>query len=209
MRRVFVYVDGFNLYYRALKKAPAHKWLNLAALAQPLLQEDCEIAGIKYFTARVTGRRDPDEPRRQQIYLNALSTTPNLSIHYGRFLSKTKMRPLVSDETRYVEVHDTEEKGSDVGLAIHMLNDGWMNKYDIALLLSQDTDLLDAVSFVRRYCRKTVGVVWLDGTKVPGKWSNAASFTLQLTPSRLAAAQFPDQIMGRGGHYIKKPGQWA
>lgn len=207
MRRVMIYVDGLNLYYRALK-GTGYKWLNIAALIQPLLQEGCEISGIKYFTARVTGRQDPDEPRRQQLYLNALSTLPNLSIHYGRFLSKTKMRPLVTDENKYVEIHDTEEKGSDVSLAIHMLNDGWMDKYDIALMLSQDTDLLDAITFVRRYCRKTVGVVWLDGTPIPGKWQNAASFTRQITSSRLAGAQFPDKIMGRNGHYIQKPDRW-
>ena len=35
--RAYIYVDGFNLFYRALKGTP-HKWLNLAALAKRLLK---------------------------------------------------------------------------------------------------------------------------------------------------------------------------
>ena len=31
-----------------------------------------------------------------------------------------------------LEVWKTEEKGSDVNLAVHMLNDAWLNKYDVA-----------------------------------------------------------------------------
>jgi len=76
--RTFVYVDGFNLYYRALAQGP-HKWLSLYALAVRMLPNN-SIAEIKYYTARVSGNRDPDEPNRQAAYLRALRTTPGLSI---------------------------------------------------------------------------------------------------------------------------------
>ena len=35
--RVRVYVDGFNLYYRALRNKPHYKWLNLLTLSRELL----------------------------------------------------------------------------------------------------------------------------------------------------------------------------
>jgi hypothetical protein len=122
--RVCVYVDGFNLYYRALRRTP-HKWLDPIALARALLETDDTIECLRYFTARVSARAsDAEAPRRQEIYLKALRSLPAVRIHYGRFLPKTKMRPLVSDPQTYVEVHDTEEKGSDVNLASYLLHDG-------------------------------------------------------------------------------------
>jgi hypothetical protein len=97
MMRVAVYIDGFNVYYRALKRS-SYKWLNPVALAAGLLGDDDQIVLARYFTARVSARAgDPDAPKRQQAYLSALATLPMLKIHYGRFMPKTKTRPLVSD----------------------------------------------------------------------------------------------------------------
>jgi hypothetical protein len=79
--RVYVYVDGFNLYYRALKNSP-HKWINLAALATRLAPKDATIDLVRYFTARVSARAgDPDAPRRQQILFSALHTLQNIQFH--------------------------------------------------------------------------------------------------------------------------------
>jgi hypothetical protein len=70
--RTFVYVDGFNLYYGALKGAP-WKWLDLVALFDTTIQPHHEILAVKYFTARVSGTaRDPSKPQRQDVYLRAL-----------------------------------------------------------------------------------------------------------------------------------------
>lgn len=206
--RVWVYIDGFNLYYRALKGS-AHKWLNPVNLAAILLSDDDEICGARYFTARVSPRAGDDgAPRRQQIYLNALKTIDGLSLHFGRFLTKTKVRPLFANPGQFVEVWDTEEKGSDVNLAAHLLNDGFRDRYDAALIVSQDTDLCEPMRMVRYDLDKTVGLVWLDGRE-PGKhMKRAASFIRHATPSRLSKAQFPDQLMGRNGHFLRKPDNW-
>ena len=45
----YVYVDGFNLYYGAVKGTP-YKWLNIFDLCQRLLRKNT-ILKIKYFTA--------------------------------------------------------------------------------------------------------------------------------------------------------------
>ena len=141
--RVYVYVDGLNVYYRALQSS-RNKWLDLNQLAVRLLNPDDTVEKIKYFTTRVGARpNDPDAPRRQQLYLNALDTLPNIEMHFGSFLSKTKSRPLASDPTRFVTVLDTEEKGSDVNLASHLIHDGWRDVYDLALVMSQDSDLVE------------------------------------------------------------------
>ena len=51
--RAYTYVDGFNLYYRALKNTP-YKWINLAALAKRLLDPADTVERVRYFTARVS-----------------------------------------------------------------------------------------------------------------------------------------------------------
>jgi hypothetical protein len=64
LMRVCVYVDGFNLYYRALKSS-RHKWLNLVKLSKRLLDPADAIEMVRYFTARVSPRAgDPDAPNR-------------------------------------------------------------------------------------------------------------------------------------------------
>jgi len=208
--RVYVYVDGFNLYYRALKNTP-YKWINLDVLAQRLLsKKEDRVEKIRYFTARVSPRAgDIDAPRRQQILLSALGSLPNLDIHYGRFLSKTKRRPLVgSHPPQFVEVHDTEEKGSDVNLAAHLLHDGWHKRYDVALVLSQDTDLVEPLRMVSEELGLLVGLVWLDQSKANGALSKAASFVRHLKRSDLAASQFPNPLVMLDGRQLYKPTEW-
>lgn len=207
--RVAVYVDGFNLYYRALKGSP-HKWLDPVKLATSVLGEDDEVVFLRYFTARISPRAgDPDAPRRQQIYLSAIATLPEVRFHYGRFLSKTKVRPLVARPDQYVEVFDTEEKGSDVNLASYLLHDGFRDRYDAALVVSQDTDLCEPMRLARDDLGKTVGLVWLDG-KQPGKrLKSVSSFVRHATPSRLSAAQFPETLLGKNGHLLQRPLEWS
>ena len=87
--RTNVYIDGFNFYYRAVR-GTTHRWLDLGKLVHLLLPGH-EVNRIRYFTSLVSNRPDdPTQAQRQQIYLRALQTLPNLTIHYGHFLGKTK-----------------------------------------------------------------------------------------------------------------------
>lgn len=205
--RVRVYVDGFNLYYRALKRlSPDCKWLNPLALARSLLDPEDTIDRVRYFTARVSARGgDPDAPRRQQAYLKALGTVPEVTVHYGRFLSKTKMRPLEDDPATFVRILDSEEKGSDVNLATFLLMDGWRGHYDAALVLSQDTDLCEPLRAVKNDLGKQVGIGWLDGTQPGRRFVTCTSFTRHVTPARLRAARFPPVLRTRDGDAVARP----
>jgi hypothetical protein len=117
-----LYVDGFNLYFGAMKgNGGGYKWLDLAALATKLLPKD-QVRRIRYFTAKVDARpSDPQQPQRQQTYFRALRTIPNLTIHEGHYSTHAKWRPLARPlpppAPQYAEVLLTEEKGSDVNLA--------------------------------------------------------------------------------------------
>ena len=129
-----LYVDGFNLYYRAVR-GTQFKWLNLRNLAETLFPQET-VHRICYFTALLDSRPgDPSQPQRQQVYLRALATLPGFDAYYGTFRSGTKRRPLAEPVTglpTHVLVRDSEEKGSDVNLATRLLVDGFNREYDQA-----------------------------------------------------------------------------
>ena len=78
-----VYIDGFNLYYRALKDTP-FRWLDLRKLAETVFPQD-DIHRVCYFTARLDARPgNPNQPRRQLVYLRALATLPGFDAYLRR-----------------------------------------------------------------------------------------------------------------------------
>ena len=89
MLKTYVYIDGFNLYYRGLKNTP-YKWLDLKKLIEIVLGPGHKTESIKYFTALASGKKDVQTPVRQQTYLRTLEKyIPEISIHYGHFLTFT------------------------------------------------------------------------------------------------------------------------
>lgn len=208
--RTHLYVDGFNLYYRAVRGTP-YKWLNLLDLARALLRPENDIQRIRYFTANISGKRDPDAPRRQQAYLRALATLPQITIHKGKFLISHKWaaiaKPpvdLVKPDPVTVYVMKTEEKGSDVNLATYLVRDAFRHEFDVAVVLSNDTDLVEPMRIVTAELGKRVGLIC--PVHSPARsLTRVATFLRYITAARLAAAQFPSPIPGTT---IQKPATW-
>ncbi len=204
-----VYVDGFNLYYGALKnRGPGRKWLDLHALCQRLLPND-QIHRIRYFTALVSARpNDPQQPVRQQAYLRAIRTLPNVSVHYGTYVTRHTNMPLVKPGRRkiMVEVLKTEEKGSDVNLATYLLLDAFKRDCQVAVVISNDADLKEPIALAQSELGILVGVV---NPHPPYKRSRdlQPTFFKQLRDSAVRASQFPSTLRdGRGK--IFKPSGW-
>lgn len=203
--KVNVYVDGFNLYYGAVKGTP-YRWLNIAALCHWLLPND-PVHQIKYFTALVHPRpQDPDQRIRQQTYLRALETIPNLSIIYGFFLVHEVMMPLAAPATGYAKVIKTEEKGSDVNLATHLLMDGFHNDYEMAVVISNDSDLLLPIQYVTGTLKKPVGL--LNPQKHPSQTLLPhVRFVKHIRAGVLAKSQFSLNLTDNTGTF-SKPATW-
>lgn len=218
--RTVVYVDGFNLYFRLVEKRPALKWLNIKALAERLLSPANKIVGVRYYTARVSGRMDSQAPARQQIYLDALRTVPEISVHMGSFLLSEKFAGLVKPpEFRprlvlpppwpdVVKVVKVEEKGSDVNLACHLLLDAFQGKFDVAGVLSNDSDLVEPVRIVTRILGKPVGLLSPVSNPSP-QLIEVASFIRRISISDLSNAQFPDPVQLADGSLLAKPSTWV
>jgi uncharacterized LabA/DUF88 family protein len=205
--RTYVYVDGFNLYYGAVK-GTSYKWLNIQKLCQLLLPKN-QILRIKYFTALVTARRnDPDQPNRQQIYLRALKTIPGLEVIYGHFLEHEVMMTVAGSGTskpRYIKVINTEEKGSDVNIAAHMISDGYKGAYQVAIILTNDSDLVEPVKIVRNELKLPVGILNPRPTSPSHELRKYANFVKPIRKGVLAASQFPKILTDNTGSFYKPP----
>jgi hypothetical protein len=218
--KTIVYVDGFNLYYGCLRETP-YRWLDLSKLCRALLPKN-QIVGIRYFTAQVQARPwDATQPQRQQAYLRALRTLPEVTIHEGHFLTKPTRLPLadpppgglpsscvhrIPGGPRLAWVNRTEEKGSDVNLATYLLCDGFYNEYEVAAVISNDSDLALPIQVARRVFNRNVIV--LNPCKVQSvELRKVASFVKPIRAGVLQSSQFPPSLTDANGA-ITKPSVW-
>lgn len=207
-RKTNVYIDGFNLYYGCLRGSP-HRWLDLEKLCHAILTNNV-INRIRYFTALVQPR--PGRPQQQQsqlTYLRALRTLPCLSVHLGHFLSSEVKMPYANPPaigSHLVKVIKTEEKGSDVNIATHLLLDCFRGEFEVAVIISNDSDLVEPINVVRKEFGKLVGVV-NPQPNVSWALKKNASFYTQIDPSHLATSQFPTALTDANGT-ITKPRHW-
>ncbi|MGA0546966.1 NYN domain-containing protein [Brevundimonas sp. VNH65] len=207
--RTRVYIDGFNLYYGCLKGTP-HKWLDPFALCSALLPRN-QVEHVRYFTARISARpNDPDQAVRQQTYLRALATVPEITVHLGHFLTHEVTMPdavaWTAGRYRGVQVIKTEEKGSDVNLATHLLMDAFDDAFDMAVVVSNDSDLKEPMALVRNRFKKGVGIL-NPQQNVSRALQPLAHFIKPIRSGALAAAQFPAQLTDSAGVF-QKPVRW-
>jgi hypothetical protein len=111
-----------------------------------------------------------------------------------------------------VWVQKAEEKGSDVNLASHLVRDAFMNLFDVAVVVTNDTDLIEPIKIVRDDVGKAIGLLSPVIQSKKPKWSGAhptlvaaASWTLYIHNAHLRAAQFPPTIAGTT---IQRPAPW-
>jgi hypothetical protein len=103
------------------------------------------------------------------------------------------------------QVHTMEEKGSDVNLAVHLLNDAWNNSFEAAAVISNDTDLVKPIRMVTQERHKPVFVVCPGRRRMATQLSNVATYTRNIRQRMLAASQLPDPIPGTA---LRKPPSW-
>ena len=206
--RTIVYVDGFNFYYGEVRGTP-WKWLDPVALFQKLLGPQNTLVKIKYFTARVQpSTSDPTVQDRQDAYLRALQAyCPLVDLYYGHFLRHRISMEHANPPPPSVAVWKNEEKGSDVNLALHVLNDAWLNTYDCAVIVSNDSDLAESLRMVKAQNHKLIGLVTPGAPlrKTSRQLRAHADFVKPIRTWMLKSSQLPNPIPGTTIH---KPAGW-
>lgn len=203
--RASVYVDGFSLYYAALKRTP-YKWLDVRKLCRLLLPND-RIHRIRYFTAiPIYEWNDELKGQRLQAYVRALQTLRGLTVHYGTCRAEDGRLPLPGSRTETEFVIARRTKGTDVQLTAMMLADGFRGDYEVAVVVSDDSDLALPMRVVRRQLQLPVGLL-KPGDRYANELVRAATFWKPIREGVLAASQLPQQLTDEHGT-ITKPSAW-
>lgn len=200
--RVIVYVDGFNLYF-GIKEAGFNncKWLDINKLVLDLIKPDQELSGIKYFTSSVSN--NPDKQKRQITYIEALETT-GIKVYYGHYQKGTiECRRCGNIWANY------NEKMTDVNIATQMMIDAFTDQYDIAMLISGDSDLVPPVKEIHaHFPRKRVLIAF-----PPKRFNNSVSLVAKgyftIGRKKLADNQFPPEVVKKDGYILNKPIEWT
>ena len=205
MERVAVYIDGFNMYY-GLRDAGWRRyyWLDFRRLSEKLLRFDQRLVRVSYFTARVSSTPgDPDKPKRQGTYLEALATLSDLHIYEGYHSVKQ-----IRCSRCGAMFQSREEKMTDVNIAVEMLGDAQDDVFDTAILISADSDLTRPVEAVRsRYPKKRV-IVALPPRRNSVRLRNSATAAFTIGRRLLSSSQLPEHVTKADGHVLTRPHQW-
>jgi uncharacterized LabA/DUF88 family protein len=202
--RVVVFVDGFNLHY-GIKSRGGRKllWLDLQALALSILRGGQVLVQVKYFTARF--RDNPVLISAQSAYLEALeSHCPLVTLIEGRF--QEKRRVCSSCGAGWV---DYEEKETDVSIATALLENAVQDRYDMALLLSADSDLCPAVAAAKRICPDKRIVAAFPPGRHSVDLQRAVDGFIAIGLSKIRQSQLPEAVTARDGVVLRRPTGWT
>jgi NYN domain len=219
----YVYVDGFNLYYGVFGKergwrSAAYKWLDLSALAANVWPALTPIAAVRYFTALVKPTpADPQVGVRQQAYIRGLRAV-GATVHFGTFKVRRKnvrligAAPQVPPSTTNVvlsaeaQIGKYDEKGSDVNLATYLVRDAAKGDCTTAIVVSNDSDLVEPIRLVRAEFGVDVYLINPQQRAVTELVRSARSCR-DLKLATLAACQLPRQLTDAFGT-VSRPAAW-
>jgi len=195
-QKIIVYIDGFNLYYGVRSLGQFYKWLDIGALARSFAKDGNAIIEVKYFTAKLNGNNE--SVYRQEIYLDAISKyCTNIQTTYGRF---TKAR-----KCKNCNVKNNEEKQTDVNIACEIMRDLYKNNFDIAYLVSGDSDLVAPVKEAANL-KKTI-IIAFPPNRSSKELIKIASSYFYIDKNRLKKCQLPNEIATKRNP-LKRPEKW-
>jgi uncharacterized LabA/DUF88 family protein len=199
--RVIAYIDGFNLYFGIKEAGFANcKWLNLKKLVSDLLTPNQQLVEVKYFTSRVSNA--PDKQKRQSNYIEAVESS-GVSIFFGHYQSNT-----ITCKNCHAVWVNYNEKMTDVNIATQIMIDAYADKYDMAMLISGDSDLVPPIRSVHEHFINKRVFVAFPPKRHNNSVSAVAKGSFTIGRKKLVDAQFPVKVKKRDGYEILKPLDW-
>ena len=201
INRTIVYVDGFNLYFGMMESGFSNcRWLDIRKLIETSLSGNQQLISIKYFTSRVTN--NPSKQKRQNTYLEALDVS-GIDIIYGLYKAK-----VIDCQNCGHSWQIANEKMTDVNIATHLITDAFTDKYDTAILISGDSDLVPPIKAVHQYFNQKVVSVFFPPARHNNTVAIAAKGSMILGRKKLSNNQFADEVTKEDGFILRKPIEW-
>lgn len=201
MERVILYVDGFNLYFGIKSAGFTYcRWLDVKKLGLSLLIRNQKLVETKYFTSRVSN--NPDKQKRQTTYIEALETT-GVKIYYGHYQStRSECKTCGSIWSTY------NEKMTDVNIATQMIFDAYSDKYDMAMLISGDSDLVPPIKAIHETFPNKRVFIAFPPKRHNSSIANVAKGSLVIGRKSLIGSQLPTEVIKVDGIILRKPVEW-
>lgn len=145
---------------------------------------------------------NPDKQKRQNTFIEALETV-NTKIFYGHYQkSPVECKRCGNVWPNY------NEKMTDVNIATQMLIDASKDRYDTAMLISGDSDLVPPIKAIHdNFPEKRVFVAF-----PPKRYNNSVALVAKgsmiIGRKNIANSQFDTEIVKASGFKLKKPNEW-
>ena len=200
--RVIAYIDGYNLYFGLLEaRLRTSRWLDLHSLCKTLLKPRQHLELVRYFTTWV--RNNPNKAKRQAVFIDALRAQGCVEIDFGVFLSKSAICRECG-----AQWNKNEEKQTDVKIAVRLLNDAYDDRFDMAMLISGDSDLVPVVESVRQRFKQKRIVVASPPKRRSEALARAASVEFQIAKADIRSSRLPDPVITPEGVALQAPNGW-
>lgn len=203
-QRVIFYVDGFNFYFGLKdKKWKKFYWLDMIKFCSAFVKPHQELIEVNYFSAIP---KDDGKHERQDLFFSANVQQEKFKLHLGKYLSKNKK--CNSCGAKY-KIH--EEKETDVRIAIQMVKDVVLDKCDISILISADSDLVPPIEFIREFNPKHKIITYFPPNRYSSNLNQLSNNTIKLDGCfiQFENSILPEEIiLKETGYKIKRPDKW-
>jgi uncharacterized LabA/DUF88 family protein len=196
-QKIIVYIDGFNLYYGIRSLGQSYKWLNAEVLANSFVELNNTIVSVKYFTTKLNGNNE--DVYRQAIYLDALKRCCSKTKIIMGFFTKAR-------KCKNCNFKNNEEKQTDVNIACEIMQDCYEDNFDIAYLVSGDSDLVSPVKKTLKL-GKTM-IIAFPPNRTSKELIKVATSHFYIDGNRLKKCQLPDKIITKRNP-LKRPEKWT
>lgn len=200
--RVAGYIDGFNLYFGLRERGfNQFYWIDPYKLVDRLLSQGHDLKTVKYFTARV---RNPKEKRdRQTAFLDAVSKVSETEVILGKFYKKNvRCRACGSSWLTF------EEKMTDSAIAAHLVADAFLDRFETAILIGGDTDIVPAIKMVKRHFPQKQLIAWFPPSRKNQAVADICHDSASITGEHLKHCLMPDRIEVADGVFMERPASW-
>lgn len=142
MVRAAVFIDGSN-FYHACRESLGRTDVDLGKFGRYLVG-DRELVRIYYYNCPLPSDAPDEQRRAQERFYGALARVPYLEVRLGKLIPKDFKCSRCSEITRR-----PVEKGVDMRIGVDMLSLASKGLIDVAVLVSGDGDLVEAIKAVK------------------------------------------------------------
>lgn len=159
--RVMLFIDGGNLYAGVKFGLNLQKSVNIDSLVKKLVSGRRLVRAYYYTTP--SPRPNSPQGKAHQRFLDKLGWVENLQLRRGRIVPRIHTIECPKCQEAF-EYNVYTQKGVDTRIVVDMVTLAVRDTYDTAILVSGDSDLAEAVNYIREQTNKKV-----ENACVPGK----------------------------------------